>query len=367
MAQRVGAVDPFGYRFRDSDEPGGPVFDWLDIRAIGTPLPISGDDESWGVVPLGFEFPFYGHRFASVNVCTNGWLSFTNRRTSFSNPHALPDAGYAVPENLIAPFWDDLLPRGAGGISVHGDDTRFIVQFTAMDRFSSASDLTFQVELRPDGSISFRYLEMSGVLDSATIGLQNADKTRGLLVSYNESYVHDALAVELVPGWISAEPAAGIVAPGASGEIRLALSAEFLDAGDHLADWTVSTDDPENETLSVPVTLHVREVALDRAVMIPRTIPPSTGPRWIRAALQLPAGYDPNDVVLSTVSIGGALFARTDWKEIRDTNDDGVDELIVKFDPTGLLEILPGRGLHTVIVTGEVRDRTWFAGTATVR
>ncbi|MDX1387858.1 MAG: choice-of-anchor D domain-containing protein, partial [Acidobacteriota bacterium] len=365
--QRLGGADAFDYRFRDSDETGGPAFAWFDISEIGTPLAITEDDQNSGVVFLGFEFPFYGRRFESVNVCTNGWLSFTNARTSFSNSDALPDTGYAVPENLVAPFWDDLDPRGVERIFVHGDGARFIVQFTAMDRFSSAAELTFQVELRADGIILFRYLTMSGALDSATIGVQNGEKSRGLLVSYNEVYVHDALAIELVPPWISAGPDAGVVSPGGTTEIELALTSEFLDEGDHETRWTISTDDPENETLSVPVVLHVREITLDRAALTPRTIQVSSGLRWIRAALQLPAEYDPGDVVVSSVSVGGVLFARPDWKQIRDTDGDGVDELIVKFDAGEFLERFPARGLTTVTITGEVENRTWFTGTATVR
>jgi hypothetical protein len=241
------------------------------------------------------------------------------------------------------------------------------VQYTGIDRFSSPAELTFQVELNADGRVLFRYLTMSGALDSATIGLQNGNKSRGLVVAYNESYVHDEMAIELIPGWISAAPSAGVISPDAASDVELVLCAEFLDEGDHEAHWTVHTDDPEHPELTVPVLLHAREVALDHIELAPRTIHTGTRAPWIRAALQLPPELGPHDVVVATVSIDGMLFAEPDWRQIRDTTGDGVDEIIVKFDRREFLRLFPVNGFVTVTITGEVDAQTWFTGTGTLR
>ncbi|RLE21839.1 MAG: hypothetical protein DRJ50_08580, partial [Actinobacteria bacterium] len=255
----AGGPDGFGYVFKDSHEADGPLFTWYDISTVGTPVALTGDDENSGPIPLGFSFDFYGNTFDAVKVCTNGWLSFTSDKTTYSNPDLLPNVGYSVPENLIAPIWDALDLNGAQGIRYHGDDTRFIVQYTEVSRFSSAAELTFQVVFYSSGRIEFLYFEMSGVLDSATIGIQNADKTVGLLVSYNETYVHDGLAVEFKPlaDWVSVAPVFGIVAAGNLEDLVLSLTSAELEQGMYQAVLDVVTNDPVTHVMQVPVSFLV--------------------------------------------------------------------------------------------------------------
>jgi hypothetical protein len=160
----VGGPDPFGYRWIDSDQAGGPAFSWNDIAATGTV--VSGlryDDENVGPIPIGFDFPFYGNTFNSVRVSTNGWISFTSTSTAFGN-RPLPDSG--APENLIALFWDDLHFRDVERVTYQNFVRSFVVQFTGVDRWATGSDFTFQVELRSSGEIRLRYLRMTGVLKS---------------------------------------------------------------------------------------------------------------------------------------------------------------------------------------------------------
>ena len=68
-----GGPDTFGYSWIDSDDPGGPVFDWTDISGVGTPI-YSGnaDDRNLGPSPIGFDFSFYGNTFSTFRVSSNG-------------------------------------------------------------------------------------------------------------------------------------------------------------------------------------------------------------------------------------------------------------------------------------------------------
>ena len=64
-------ADTFGYAVADSNDLGGPAYDFADIVGVGAPIPL-GDDDFAGPVALGFEFPFYGVDAAAPNVYDRG-------------------------------------------------------------------------------------------------------------------------------------------------------------------------------------------------------------------------------------------------------------------------------------------------------
>jgi len=147
-----GGPDLFGYRWMDSDEPGGPTFAWNDISLTGTTIAgLDGDDETSAAIALGFDFSFYGNAFDSVRVCTNGWISFTSTATTYSNQTLPTTSG---PENMLAPFWDDLDFNGAEKAAYYGDGNSFIVQYTNVEHYPSGSSYTFQVEIFASGAPS---------------------------------------------------------------------------------------------------------------------------------------------------------------------------------------------------------------------
>jgi sugar lactone lactonase YvrE len=251
-----GGPDVFGYRWKDSDAPGGPAFSWTDISATGTPVGIVGDDSTSGPIPIGFSFPFYGNSFATVRVCTNGFLSFTSNSASFSR-QPLPSA--SAPENLLAAFWADLYVETPQSIRYLNDGSRWIVQFTNVRFLGGAGPLTFQVILYPNGRIAYQYQTMSGFGAGPTTGIQNATRDDGLTVAFNTSYVHDNLAVEIsrTPKWLSLTPTAGTVAAGGSASLDARMDAAGLLGGDYLARIQLKSNDPANGLIEVPVTLTV--------------------------------------------------------------------------------------------------------------
>ena len=359
-----GGPDAFGYVFVDSDAPDGPPFEWNDISGQAVVLPLSGDDQLSDAVPLGFAFPFYGGIFDEVRISTNGWLSPTASRDSYSNAQVLPSTGFSVPRNLIAPFWDDLHLRGAERIGYLADGTRFVVQFTAVDRFVTGAELTFQVVLHPDGRIAYHYLTMAGVTHSATIGIQNGHGTVGLLVAYNAAYARDRLAVEFrpLPAWVSLTRSQATVAPFSEDSVALELSSAELASGDYHALAVVRSNDPDTPAVSVPVTLHVGEI---EANSVRFDLDPGV-PGRVEAIVQLPPGYDPRRVVPSTVSVQDRVFAEDEPFVVEDRNGDGIPEAVLSFDADRFRKLLRPATGEPLRIRGEIRDRVWFRGSGEI-
>jgi len=186
------------FTWQDSNAPGGPAFNWVDITVIGTEITGLGDDTNVGPLPIGFEFPFFGQGFNQFYFSSNGFLSFNPIVGGhFTNRH-LPDP--EAPGNLLAVFWDDLDFRSQGRAYYwsNGRDT-LVVSYVGVPHLSSGGPYTFQAILKADGTITYQYLDMVSRLNEATIGLQNADGSEGVTVAHNVPYVANRLAIRFLP------------------------------------------------------------------------------------------------------------------------------------------------------------------------
>ncbi len=268
----AGGPDSAGYRWIDSNEPGGPTFSWTDITSIGDSIPrtswigssgTANDDDGRVHIDIPFPFTFYGNTFDSVKVVTNGWIGFTTSSTStaFSNV-AIPAAG--VPNDAVYPFWDDM-DFGTGGQAHYYHDipnNRFIIQYTNVPHYTGTVGVyTFQVILYANGSILFQYLDLQGTVNSSTIGIENGSGTVGLQVAFNSSYPQNNLAVFLGKdvSWLSSDPTSGTIAAGDSAKIALTFDSNGLAPAeaDYYADLIISSNDFANTPKVIPVHLVV--------------------------------------------------------------------------------------------------------------
>ena len=252
-----GGPDGYGYNWIDSDEAGGPTYNWIDISSVGTVVG-DGDDFSHGPFSLGFSMPFYGNTFNQVNVCTNGFLSFTSTAAPYTNA-AIPNAD--APLNMIAPFWDDLNPNSGGTIYYYADTSRFIVQYQDVPHYPSGNPETFQVIINLDGSIVYQYNNIV-VTDGCTVGIQNATGDDGLQVVYNAAYLHNDLAIQFASApipepWLTVSPMNGTVTPAGNSDIVVTFNAADLVAGDYYGSVTVAGNDNNNPSDTVDIILHV--------------------------------------------------------------------------------------------------------------
>lgn len=175
---------------------GGVSYAWDEISSTGTRLnAISNADDEYETVTIsGFTFPFYGNTYSQVHVSSNGLLTFGDGNSSGGN-YQIP--GTDAPSNAIAAFWDDLDTRTTGDVYYKAEATRLIIQYQSVGRYSGTGNYTFQVVLHSDGTIDLRYKVMSGVLNSASIGIEGNDQREGTLVVHDSAYVVNNLAVHI--------------------------------------------------------------------------------------------------------------------------------------------------------------------------
>lgn len=162
------------------------------IAASNMASTVSNSDDSYQSVPIGFTFPFFGNSYSSVYIGSNGFLSFGIGYYHYSNQN-LPST--SAPNNMIAPFWDDLNPRSAGDIYYEtvgvAPNRIFVAEWRHVTHYGLSTDYNFQVQLfESSNAIQFIYDVMNGTYadgGSATIGIENSSGTSALLNSYNQS------------------------------------------------------------------------------------------------------------------------------------------------------------------------------------
>ena len=251
-----GGPDNYGYTWIDSDEPGGPAFNWVDISAIGTPVSLT-DDSNQGPFPLPFNFNYYGTNYSSFRICSNGWISFTSTATTYSNTN-LPSP--SAPLNMMGAMWDDLNPGAGGTVYRYTSADSAVVSWVNVPHYYSDGSYTFQIILLRSGQIFYNYLNMSGDLLSATVGHQNANGTDGLQVAYNAAYIHNNLTVKTSAGWIDVSPASGTIPAGGSQVLTATLDASNIAIGTYTGRIRISSSDAIRTLPEVvmPITMRVQ-------------------------------------------------------------------------------------------------------------
>lgn len=257
--------DSAGYRAIDSDSPGGPIFQWFDISTIGTQVTDwsrgggSGDD-GYTVVPLPWQFPFYGGSYDSLKIVTNGWAGFQNASTNreYSNG-AIPST--TEPNLALYPFWDDMDVRTSGTVHYYNDSTnrRFVVQWTNVPHFSTGGPYTFQIQIKSNGEILYQYLSVTAPLDQATIGIENGSGTVALQVIYNASYVHNSLAILISRGlsWVEESLTSGTIIPGGNQPVTVTFNSTDLTAGTYRGNLAIVSNDGPRSPRNIPIRLSV--------------------------------------------------------------------------------------------------------------
>ncbi|CAD6491521.1 MAG: Peptidase family C25 [Candidatus Argoarchaeum ethanivorans] len=261
VTQGMGGPDMFGYEWIDSDEPDGPVFDYIDIIDTGTLVTYLGDDSYAGPFTIGFDFPYYENEYTQFYVQSNGVINFDDQYICYSNPPIPAEDAY---NNLLAWCWDDLYYRSDSEVYYQTIDDKLVIQFVDYGEFSGSGQVNAEVILYPNGRIVYQYADFTGGFDTdgCTVGIENVDGTDGLEVAFNTPYLHDALAVEFrcgPPGasWLSFDPEDGEVAPHDQMAVTVTVNATDLEPGDYNATIQIASNDPDEPLENVSVCVSV--------------------------------------------------------------------------------------------------------------
>ena len=246
------------YTYLDSDQAGGPVYEWSDISATGTLLELVSDaDDGYESFDLPFAFPYFGQSFTQVFVSSNGFVTFGKGSNQYNN-YELPSI--YMPSNEIAPFHVDLNTANSGDIFYQNDATRTIIQFDQVARFDGGGNTTFQVILNSDGRVQFLYKDLPAVSGDVTVGLQNGAQNEGLTISFGTPYLHPSLAITLIPSlrdeeWFQVSPLTGSVMPGEPQDISVAFDATRFVSGVYNGILELKGDCSDPTLVVIPITM----------------------------------------------------------------------------------------------------------------
>ncbi len=201
-----GGPDAFGYLWKDSREPGGPAFDWIEIKDTGRRLSISSIDDGEETITMDRAFEFYGVPQSTITVGSNGVMSFSSTTYLPLSVSGLPYADSY--NNLACPMVMDLAPHNStesgSGIYFQEFDDMAVIEWYEIREYSSGPYQSFQVVLLfGSKTIYFNYLKTN--LPStrrAHVGIENAEGTIGLLcgvwgASDDPDFLQDSLTIRM--------------------------------------------------------------------------------------------------------------------------------------------------------------------------
>ncbi len=191
---------------------------------------------------------------------------------------------------------------------------------------------------------------VSGVDATQPVFDASGDLFIGNIIMNGDVMSGEILKISLPDGTIST------VATGFTGPRGLALD----------ADGNLFVSDYRDKIIYKisPAPPTVIEAAID---IDPDTLNLKSHGKWITAYIELPEGYDVNDIDVSTILLEDIIPAELKPTKVGDNDNDGISDLKVKFNRSAVKAILEPAEEVELIVTGELNDGTAFEGSDIIR
>jgi hypothetical protein len=218
-----GGPDGFGYTWKDSNEPGGPAYQWYDITTTGTQILGLGDDNFVGPIQVGFQFAYYWYSESKVWVGSNGYVEFGPGNLAANFP-PIPQPGGV--NNYIAGFTADLTFLGSGNSGrayYKATADSFCVEYVNVPFWDQNApgyngSNTFEIILnKADSSITVNFQSISGTsISNYSSGIENNIGTMGLqpltyqpLPNYTLKYYYPTTVLQVTDASVSWNTADG--------------------------------------------------------------------------------------------------------------------------------------------------------------
>src|SRR4030095_9917803 len=189
----TGGPDLWGYTWKDSNEPDGPVYNWIDILGeSATEVKLLQDDNIRGPFALNFDFHYYWYNVNQFYVGSNGYISFQFGNLASPFPYF---PSLTSPNDIIGAFVNDLTFAAPGDSAecyywINPALDTMIISYIHVPFFEVPANggftgsNTFQIILSAvDSSITFQYKEQIGFSPysgTSIVGIENNSASIGL-------------------------------------------------------------------------------------------------------------------------------------------------------------------------------------------
>ena len=116
-------------------------------------LEITSDDDGFGILPLDFDFFFYGETYNQLTVLTDGAITFDG------NFSYIRDDGAIAGNKCLAAYCSDLMiyPSQGDGIYYEGDENSMTIRWVTSKYDQPSFTVDAAVRIFPEGTIQFFY------------------------------------------------------------------------------------------------------------------------------------------------------------------------------------------------------------------